>query len=148
MTVENRVQAYFLLIVTSSMLAWVFLTLWFHNAVLSAYDHSNLGFSLLTVYTVLFAVTFTMATIVQTSIWGANPNDAKTKFLKIQRGGLQGLTAGLSILLIANIVAFITSGLPRVIAIYWQILNFPFEFFLLFNLWRQIAKAERVTKTE
>ena len=108
---------------------WIPLTGLYCKIVIHAYLTTNLSMALLTIDSIFFG-----AIIVFMSILIYKSDVSKTHVISIVR--LRNLSIGLSILLIANISTYFTSGLVQIVAIYYQLWTTPsfmLEFYNVFN---------------
>lgn len=108
---------------------WIFTGL-YHNSVIRAYSSTHLQIALLQVDTIFFGGAFLIISIL------FNRN-AENRIFNVYR--VRDLSIGISILIIANLSTYFTSGPLYVIAIYYQVWSIPaymLEFYHLFPKYR------------
>jgi hypothetical protein len=108
---------------------WIFTGL-YHNSVIRSYSSTHLQIALLQVDTIFFGGAFLIISIL------FNRN-AENRIFNVYR--VRDLSIGISILIIANLSTYFTSGPLYVIAIYYQVWSIPaymLEFYHLFPKYR------------
>ena len=118
---------------TVLVLFWWILTGLYHNSLIKAYSSTHLQIALLQVDTIFFGGAFLI-----TSILFNIP--VENRIINVYR--VRNLSIGISILIIANLTTYFTSGTLYVIAIYYQVWSIPgymLEFYHLFPEYHSIV---------
>ena len=112
---------------------WLPFTWYYHKIVIHAYLTTNLSMALLTTDSIFFgAIIVFMSILISKS---DTSETLKRVVVEIVRK-MRSLSIGVSILLIANISAYFTSGWIQTVAIYYQLWTTPaymLEFYYIFD---------------